>query len=268
MPADAARLSALTDEAGWNQTVEDWRFMLEMGSGWGLWDDAGAAVASALVVPYPPRFAWISMVLVAESRRRQGFATRLTQRCLKELEARALVPLLDASQAGQGVYKKLGFGTLWIFDRLVADRPQRIATAKATRIMQESDLSLVARLDADAFGARRDAVLAHCRTRQPASAVVMEDGSGFALARDGRHTSHIGPLVATDAEGATALLCAALDGATGPVSIDVPARQVAFRATLADMGFALQRPFARMSPSPEAFGKPQDRYAVTGPEFG
>ncbi len=35
-PEDAEAALALSQEAGWNQTVEDWRFMLGRGRGLGL----------------------------------------------------------------------------------------------------------------------------------------------------------------------------------------------------------------------------------------
>ena len=81
-PDDAGRLEGLSDAAGWNQTAADWRLMLTLGRGWGAWTADGEPAASALVVPYDNRLAWLSMVLVATPWRRRGLATRLTRRCL------------------------------------------------------------------------------------------------------------------------------------------------------------------------------------------
>ncbi len=62
-PRDAVAGLALTDEAGWNQSYDDWVFFLTHGTVFGLRDDDGRLVATAALLPYPP-VAWISMVLV------------------------------------------------------------------------------------------------------------------------------------------------------------------------------------------------------------
>ncbi len=266
--ADADRLAALTEEAQWNQTIADWRFILEIGSGWGLWTASGKPVASTLIVPYPPRFAWISMVLVSAPWRRRGLATRLTRLCLEDLQRRSLAPMLDASEAGHGVYEKLGFKALWTFDRMVAAAPQPPAPTLPARPLALTDLGTVANFDAKTFGARRDAMLAYCCDGQPARATILDDGGGFALGRDGRRSLHIGPVMARDATCAANLVAASLAGTSGPISIDVPTQHAAFRAALADMGFSPQRPFVRMSTAAEDFGDPSHCYAVAGPEFG
>ena len=67
---------ALSAEAGWNQTSEDWALFLRHGTVLGLRTAQGVTVASAAVLPYPDDFAWISMVLVTASRRRQRIGTK------------------------------------------------------------------------------------------------------------------------------------------------------------------------------------------------
>ena len=54
------------------------------------------------------RCAWISMVLVAGTHRRRGLATRLLHRCIADVTAAGLVPVLDATPAGAKVYAPLG----------------------------------------------------------------------------------------------------------------------------------------------------------------
>jgi hypothetical protein len=71
-PDDSQAAMALSTEAGWNQTVSDWHFMLRAGEARGQLTPAGALVASALILPYDDRIAWIAMVLTTESHRRRG----------------------------------------------------------------------------------------------------------------------------------------------------------------------------------------------------
>lgn len=123
---DVPRLICLSDAAGWNQTAEDWQLLLSLGFGWGLWHGDDGPLASALALPYGDAFAWISMVLVTPPLRRQGIATRLTEACLEELDARGLEARLDATAAGQAVYEKLGFTPGFTFTRWESERPRPI----------------------------------------------------------------------------------------------------------------------------------------------
>ena len=57
----------LSIEAGWNQNVADWRFMLGAGRGFGCRGADGRWEASSLVLPLGQQLAWISMVLVTKA---------------------------------------------------------------------------------------------------------------------------------------------------------------------------------------------------------
>ena len=75
-PIDAAHSDdvwPLSIEAGWNQNVADWRFMLGAGRGFGCVGPDGSWQASSLVLPLGQKLAWISMVLVTRDRRRGKF---------------------------------------------------------------------------------------------------------------------------------------------------------------------------------------------------
>jgi hypothetical protein len=74
-PQDADSVWPLSIEAGWNQNVADWRFMLGAGRGFGLKNEGGTWEASSLVLPLGQHLAWISMVLVTTSRRSGGIGT-------------------------------------------------------------------------------------------------------------------------------------------------------------------------------------------------
>lgn len=109
---DADAALALSEEAGWNQTVEDWRFMLERGQALGLREPDGTIAASSLVLPQGPEVSWISMVLVARRHRRKGYGTMLLKRCIERVQASGAVPGLDATELGRPVYLPQGFRDL------------------------------------------------------------------------------------------------------------------------------------------------------------
>src|SRR5437764_7725940 len=79
-PGDAEAALALSMEAGWNQTAEDWRFMLREGQGVGVRAASGRLIGSSLALPLGAQLSWISMVLVAKDSRRRGIGTRLLRR--------------------------------------------------------------------------------------------------------------------------------------------------------------------------------------------
>lgn len=269
---------ALSSEAGWNQTVPDWHFMLGAGEARGQVTAAGALVASALILPYDDRIAWIGMLLTTESHRRRGLATANLRWAILRCAARGLIAGLDATPGGREVYAPLGFVDCWGLQRLHATRPVLAEPAHryVVRPMRADDLPQVAALDAGAFGARRDALLAFLRRLRPGCAWIAHDRgglAGFVLGRAGRTSLHLGPLVARDPEIATALAARALaqEAAAGstPVSIDVPDAQVTFQQRLTLAGFAPLRPFTRMlRGSNMAPAKHDLTFAIAGPELG
>lgn len=266
---------ALSAEARWNQTADDWRTMLVLGEGFGLVDAAGTIVATSLALPFASGgFGWISMVLVTGSRRRQGLATRLMESAMRSLAAQKLTAILDATPAGREVYRLLGFQDTWGIDRMQCLAPPALEAApqRSIRPMADADWPAVCALDARGFAADRSALLAALRTRLPAAALVSESGGridGFLLGRDGRIANQLGPCVAGDEQAAIALLAAALKNATAPVFLDMPAPHGALRAWLEASGFSVQRPYTRMLLNrSRPYNDVTRLYAIAGPELG
>src|SRR4051812_29690635 len=122
---DAAGGLALSTEARWNQNEADWRFFLTRGTVYGVRDSDRRLVASAALLPYSSGNAWISMVLVTESWRRRGIATRLVDACLDTAHRMNLATWLDATPDGAKVYGPLGFTPTLQLRRLRLAAPGR-----------------------------------------------------------------------------------------------------------------------------------------------
>lgn len=270
--ADLAGCMALSSEAGWNQTEDDWKLILEHGRGHGLFDGS-RLIASAAIMPYGERFGWICMVLVAIDERRKGHATRLMRCTLSTLQAMRLVPGLDATADGREVYARLGFSDVYRITRLRADwRASGLADKVGARVrpIGDAEFAAVAAYDAAAFGAGRERLLAALRSRRPdlALAAGLVDIEGFLLARDGRLATQLGPLVADDDGTARALLSRALQRVTGPLIIDLADRHAVTRAWLESLGFTAERSFTRMLLGrTRPFDVPDRIVAVAGPEL-
>ena len=269
---DLAGCVALSRSANWNQNEADWRLMLELGHGWGVFAPDGTLAASTLVLPYGGRFAWVSMVLVLPAQRRKGYATKLLRVALDDLRRRGLTPMLDATPAGREVYLQEGFRDTWAFSRLRSSSSAPGEAAPGVRSLAAADWPSVLALDAPAFGASREPLLRVLAARLPAAALVAERAGriiGYLLGRDGREAHQLGPLIAVDQKAACALLTAALERVAPPLYVDVVDHAPELRQWLEARGFVLQRTFTRMvhgaHPAP---GDQRRLFLVAGPELG
>ena len=271
-PADLAGAVALSAEAGWNQTAEDWRLMLAGGPTLGVEAPDGRLIASALANVYEARIAWIAMVLVSRAWRRRGLATELMRRSVAACRGAGLITGLDATPAGREVYRPLGFRDVYRFTRLEAARSRAEAPMAAVRRLEIGDLDRVVAYDRAVSGMARRALIESLLRRRPEQAWLAERGgrvTGVALARDGRRALQIGPVLADDGETAAALARAALCGVDGAVFIDVLDDKPGFRAVLEAAGFTAQRGYIRMLlERATSLDDPARVHAVAGPEFG
>ena len=265
--ADVSAGVALSDEAGWDQTAEDWALMIRLGRAFAVAGAESRLVATGLALPYPPAFGWISMVLVHGPYRRLGLATRLLERSIDELRNRGLVPFLDATPAGRPVYERMGFRPI---EALTRWRGQGGGPAPASLPpVSPGGLPSLAELDHAAFGADRSAVLADLHGRPGAVSRHDPEAGGFLLTRLGRTATHVGPVVARETETALRLLESGLAAIPGPVVIDVPDREADVAALLAGRDFRPERPYVRMALDRNAgFGDAALVRAVAGPELG
>jgi GNAT superfamily N-acetyltransferase len=261
---------ALSAEAGWNQTPDDWIVFLRHGTVFGLLN-GGDPVASGAILPYPNDFAWISMVLVTAKRRRERIGTRILETCCAEIARRGLVAMLDATPAGERVYRPLGFEPMFKLTRWQGQGGGGSAKLPAgIRLITKDDMTAVVALDGAAFGAHRHFLLDGFFRRQPKLAFVAgEDVKCFVLARPGRLATQIGPVIAANEDAAATLLSAALDAVRGPVFLDLADRWSGLARLLQQRGFTVQRPYLRMGMRRHApYGDPARTFVIAGPEFG
>lgn len=270
-PADAEAAFALSEEAGWNQTAEDWRFMLGDGRALGVYEPGRGWVASSLIVPLGPGLSWISMVLVARDRRRRGFGTMLLERCIAAVRADEAVPGLDATELGRPVYLPLGFEDLYPISRWVLEAPlsPRAVPDCTIRPLAALDMRAIAAFDEARSRMHRGHVLEYLRDRAPA--VVAERGGtvvGYAMGRPGRTAAQIGPVVAETAEIACALV-ARMGEHGGRTLIDVPDAHAALTDFVRQHGATRERGYTRMTLGRfPGLDEPGKVYALAGPELG
>lgn len=285
--ADIPAGQRLREQAGWNQTTQDWERLL----GWdtaGCWvaEQDGEVVATTTVTSYGDRIAWVGMVLVDEAHRRQGIGQALLTHALAYLEARGVQTIaLDSTPAGQPLYARLGFVDAFELARWRGPFPTLAAgevdgNGVDVRAMQPSDLPAVAAYDAPLFGTDREHIIGALLAGRPASGVVAERAgqiTGYALSRPGARAWHLGPVAANTPETASALVAASLAAATPPTSpigqrelvMDVVMPNNAAVQLAHALGLALVRPFIRMTRGMAPPVVDATRlYTSAGPELG
>lgn len=275
-PALSEAVWPLSVEAGWNQNLADWRFMLGAGRGLGCVGPDGSWQASSLVLPLGQKLAWISMVLVTKDRRRGGVGTGLLKRCIEEVRSAGAVAGLDATEQGRPIYLPLGFHDLYPIARWHFDAAVDVVQPPAgvtLRTLGPADLPRLALYDRPLTGMERPSILAHLALRQPGRAWIAEGTAGrtvgYVLGREGRVATSLGPVVADNEAIALALIGTAAAAAPGPFIIDVPAAHRAVGAWLEGQGAVTPRGYMRMTlGDAKGLDDATHVFALAGPELG
>jgi GNAT superfamily N-acetyltransferase len=255
----------LKEAAGWNQTEQDWRRVLQMEPEgcFGLLCD-GVLVATTTAVCYGRELAWIGMVLTDPAYRGRGFARRLMERALEFCEERGAQWIkLDATDMGRPLYSKLGFE-----DEAPVERWTLPKSEAAGRTLDSFAPDLA--MDRAAFGADRAALLESLASEEAASA----PGEGYAMGRAGSNAAYFGPCVSRSADAARHLLEWFLGLHRGEsVAWDIlPGNEEALRLAR-EFGFGRRRQLVRMVRSGSASSKPFEHndsyvFAIAGFEYG
>jgi GNAT superfamily N-acetyltransferase len=267
-PGDLEGLNRLVAQSGWNQTSRDWELFFRLGSIHVIRDADGALLASGAVLPYgDASIAWISMILVTPAARGQGLGMRIFRHCLEVAQELALAPVLDATPAGERLYRQFGFQPRFSLSRWQRAAAGAGQAARPAVRPGAAAIAAIAAIDAAAFGERRHALIQDFLLRDDTRHASTDNG--IALSRGGRIARQIGPIVAPDQTSAIALLDPLLTGESGPVYIDIRQDREQLRDWLIAAGFTSQRTFLRMSPdSPNGNGNAALMHAIAGPEFG
>jgi predicted N-acetyltransferase YhbS len=227
---------ALSRAENWPHRPEDWQMALQLSQGVVALDETGHVVGTILVTPYGDDCAMINMVIVAKEMRGHGLGRKLMERAFALADSRPL--RLVATADGLPLYEKQGFVAC---DTILQHQGNVIAvvgSAKATPATND-DLAAIKRLDRDAYGANRAALIDAIAERGEL-AVIRSEGaiSGYAAIRKFGRGEVIGPVVATSVEDAKALIT--FFAATRPgayLRVDT-GQETAIAAWLSEIGLA------------------------------
>ena len=255
----------LSAEAGWNQTAEDWRTLVDLSPDGCLAIEVDGELASTTtLLCYGQRLAWIGMVLTRIRYRGRGFARRLLTQALRLADKMHIETVkLDATDQGQPLYEKLGFRCEQSVERWW--RPGAATVVHERAGGHETCEKDWRALDVRVFGADRTALLAHLARRNPALTL----GNSYLFRRPGRVSSYLGPCISEAPETARALMESALETpAIGGWSWDLLRENAPAVALAHTLGFTPKRHLTRMVRGNNHSGNEQAIYAIAGFELG
>lgn len=257
----------LKEQAGWNQTLADWRRLLRLQpEGCLLAEWEGRPAGTVVVCGFGP-VAWIAMMLVEESLRGRGLGRALMERALALAEELGAASVrLDATPLGQPLYERLGFAPDYSLTRYGGalrgvDSPgQELLEVTADEAGQ---------LDQPATGADRRRLLDALWEEQPGWGVIRDgEFAGYYTARPGSRATHLGPCVADAAAGPVLLGDAFRRFAGRPVFLDIPEPNAPANELAQAAGLAPQRRLLRMTRGPRVAERVEWLWASSGPEKG
>lgn len=259
--------------ANWNQLRRDWELLLELSpDGCRIALHENQIVGTVTAVRYGGRFGWIGMMLVSPTLRRLGIGTQLMQQAFDLLQTEETVKL-DATPVGRELYLTLDFIDEYRLSRMATIVSGAGLLDSSARLMVAEDLPKLRAMDGEVFGADRHRLLEAIRADAPEYAWVVDSADGirgYCLGRHGHNYEHLGPVIATERETAQQLVSACLREQIGKqFLLDASLWDEEWLRWLAAIGFVEQRPFYRMYRGANRFpGKPQNQFAILGPEFG
>jgi ribosomal protein S18 acetylase RimI-like enzyme len=275
-PDDISQAFDLSLKEGWNQTLKDWRLLFDNPQNVCLVAEKDNMVAgTATALNHEDKIAWIGMVLVDKALRGQGAGKMLLEHIISSVKQIKSVKL-DATPAGEPLYRKLGFLEEYKIFRMTCDNLNRISDmspGKNLSSIDQDNLSHITEFDRVIFGADRSNLLMKLLTGNPGRAFFIRKNrtiEGFAFGRDGSRFNYLGPVAATSQVSAMQLICKSLESLNNQaIALDVPEDKADLIRWLESTGFVKQRHFVRMYLKDNPFpGSISNQYLISGPEFG
>jgi GNAT superfamily N-acetyltransferase len=266
----------LSYSEGWNQTEKDWRLFLGNPANRCIVAEQNNKIAgTATALCHSDKVAWIGMVLVEKSLRGKGVGKQLMTYLINNLKHIKSIKL-DATSAGEPLYKKLGFEEEQRLFRMTNPSIDSFVCSenyeKPIPIENEA-LSEIIKFDEKIFGTGRSYLLTTLFRDYPEKAfhsLINNKTEGYILGRNGARFNYIGPVSALSEKTAISLISKALQSLNKQsVALDVLADKDELIAWLESVGFVKQRHFVRMFlKSNDYHGITENQYLISGPEFG
>lgn len=269
---DVALIAEWAAAEGWNPGGTDAQaFLVADPGGFLVGRLDGDPVTSISVIRYGEAFGFLGMYIARSDVRGRGFGYRTWQAGMERMSGRTVA--LDGVVAQQPNYRRSGFRPAWTNTRFegpppLADPPAGIRLVDARAVPFDA----LAAFDRRHFGAPRDAFLAAWISLPERHALVaMTDAGivGFAVLRRAQAAARLGPVFASDAEVATALVSAlAHESGAETVAVDAPGVNPRAAAWAESLGWTPTFETARMYTGPAPAIDTDALFGITSLELG
>jgi GNAT superfamily N-acetyltransferase len=273
-PADIPLGMRLKEEAGWNQTLEDWQRFLQLSpSGSFVASIDGVDLGTVCTFTFDD-IGWIAMMLVDKRSRGQGVGKALMSHAIAYLESQGVTSIrLDATELGRPVYLKLGFVDQFELNRYAGTLPVvDMPYLKDVEGIKDKDWDQVIALDTQLMSTPRGSLLKSLAGKPETTSVLIRNHgqvAGYMFIRPGANATFIGPCVAITPEGGQKLLSWAMMVCSGhDVILDIPASHRHANEWATDMRLEIQRPLIRMCRGKKVRENVTTLWASSGPEKG
>jgi GNAT superfamily N-acetyltransferase len=261
---DVPAAMELSTQAGWNQTPEDWRTLIQLDSKgcFGV-EVEDRLVATTTLLCYGRALAWVGMVLTRIEWRGRGFAQNLLATALARADQLGIATVkLDATDQGQPVYEKLGFRREQPIERWFREGLFQTSEQTASeKTLKPACLDL----DSEAFGTDR----AHLVRELGKRSTISSTTGAYLFSRPGRVSDYIGPCIAKNRDAAKKLIEARIrDSSARTWFWDIISRNQDAVSLAQELGFKPQRRLLRMVRGKELSGNDSLIYAIAGFELG
>lgn len=241
---DVPSIIALSALIGWDYTHADLNTIFESGIIFGHKTKDGQLISIAAIFSYDESLSSIGMVIVHPNYRGLKLGKLTTQACLDRFKGKPA--MLVATAEGIPLYEKTGFIKVDTLYKLIATKYTGPTITKDKefkyRILTESDIQEVVRLDEGAIGANRAEFIMARITQSKNRIVLLNSKSkviGFGLRIELAEMLLIGPIVAPDTWNAEYLIHTLINNFKGEVRIDVPSEQISLVNQLQQCGFEI-----------------------------
>lgn len=238
-PDDLPDCLALAQDREWPAEERKWRLLFEVGTVYGVRDDAGDLIGTAVLTRYETGLAAISMVLVATRHGGRGLGGGLMTHVLADADGATV--FLNATEYGRPLYEKLGFVQVGTTYTHVGGFVPSGGPA-GSRPAEPRDLPAILALDTAVNGADRT----HLVRRLPSFAeqlrVIDRHGAVTGYAGAWRNVDNVvvGPVLAETVDDARTLIAGVAGAVNGPVRLDLDDRYPQLHDWATQHGVALR----------------------------
>ncbi len=274
---DIPQLYELSQEAGWEHSIEDWKTILNVGLMYGLRSTKNDLVACAGIFKFGKELSSIGMVLVSPKEQGKGLGKKLINHLLHEGQCFSSRIMLVAGVKAKSYYENFGFQQVESISKLVGEKLSwefnipKDSQMKVTSITH-GDLKILNQIDSQITGGNRERMI-QARFEQSQLGALIKNLKGVVLGYgigsiNGKHL-FIGPIEAFSRYVVFKVIQALTKNHNGRIRLDVLDRHDELINQLISMGFRSEAQQPIMSLNGESLpGKRDHLFALSSQAFG